>query len=141
MSLHRGDDKRPLSERAPSRHKAYEFILAEAAAGRGFPSFEALRVHMGFGLTSSAHVVVFDLWKKDKLLIRSTDLPVGYELAPSFLYCPVCNTREPLAEPQVPIRGPFMFTKCQCGQHRAMVRPDGTFANKPGEVVKAGVSR
>ena len=62
--------KNRVLNRAPRRTQAFEFIQAEIAAGRSFPSAQSLANHMGWKHQSSARDCLCSLAAFDKVIDR-----------------------------------------------------------------------
>jgi hypothetical protein len=106
--------QRPLFHRAPRRLKAYQFIKAELAAGRPFPSMRAIADHMGWINESGARDACLTMCGFDRVLRRTAvkdvfDLvdrpPVNAERAS----WPAGHTVRMSTE------GNFSVSECECG--------------------------
>lgn len=70
---------------APRRRQAFEFILAEITAGRGFPSRGAISNHMGWKNESSAAAVCSTLCDLDGVLeLEAYDFPLRYRVKAGY---------------------------------------------------------
>lgn len=63
----------PMKEPPPQRARVLAFIRAEIAAGRAFPTAQAIAAHMGWKTAAGSYHVVMGLAVEDGQLVRYRD--------------------------------------------------------------------